>query len=172
MVFLSPKIKRLWILLACLICLGGATTLMLKALSGNIVFFMTPSQLQHPSSLHARMIRLGGMVVAGSINKNISSSHMDMTFDITDGQAATTIHYSGLVPDLFREGQSVVAIGTLNSNGTFNATDILAKHDETYMPPEVANALKRSGKWDPRFGPPPNASSWNSMISSPKDSQP
>lgn len=73
------------------------------------------------------------------------------------------MHYEGILPDLFREGQSVVAIGTVQPDHDFVASEVLAKHDETYMPKEVAEALKKSGKWDPRFGPPPSAASWNTM---------
>ena len=82
---------------------------------------------------------------------------------MTDGQKALPVHFTGILPDLFREGQSVVALGTMQHDGSFHASEVLAKHDETYMPKEVAAALRRSGRWDPRFGKPPNAASWNTM---------
>ncbi|MBE1722817.1 cytochrome c maturation protein CcmE [Bombella apis] len=157
------KAGRFWIILACLLCLGGAVGLVLNALSSTIVFFMAPSQvLAHPPT-PTRTIRLGGMVVAGSLHTGRASDDTpEARFDVTDGQAAVTVQYRGILPDLFREGQSVVALGRYDGHG-FTASEVLAKHDETYMPKEVADALQKSGRWDPRFGPPPNAADWNSM---------
>lgn len=161
--FTRRKAGRFWIILACLLCLGGAVGLVLNALSSTIVFFMAPSQmLAHPPA-PTQTIRLGGMVVAGSLHTGrTADSTPEARFDVTDGQAAITVQYRGILPDLFREGQSVVALGHYGEHG-FTASEVLAKHDETYMPREVADALQKSGKWDPRFGPPPNAASWNSM---------
>lgn len=160
---LSRKTKRLWVVIACILCLSVAVFLMLRAFSGSIMFFMAPSQVKdHPPAL-SRQFRLGGMVVAGSLHKKTVGQHPLALFDVTDGQASLTVHYSGILPDLFREGQSVVALGHMDKDGTFNADTVLAKHDETYMPKEVADALKKNGKWDPRFGPPPDAASWNNM---------
>lgn len=160
---LSRKTKRLWIVIVCAVCLAAAAFLMLRAFSSSIMFFMAPSQVrEHPPAL-SRQFRLGGMVVAGSFHKKTVGQHPLALFDVTDGQAAITVHYSGILPDLFREGQSVVALGHMDKDGTFAAETVLAKHDETYMPKEVAEALKKSGKWDPRFGPPPDAASWNKM---------
>lgn len=161
--FTRRKAGRFWIILACLLCLGGAVGLVLNALSSTIVFFMAPSQmLAHPPA-PTQTIRLGGMVVAGSLHTSrTADSTPEARFDVTDGQAAITVQYRGILPDLFREGQSVVALGHYDEHG-FTASEVLAKHDETYMPREVADALQKSGKWDPRFGPPPDAASWNSM---------
>lgn len=163
--FGSPKKRRLWILLACLASLALAATLVLKALSGDVAFFMTPSQLlAHPPAV-SRTVRLGGMVVAHSLKQTSENGTPVATFKVTDGQAATDVRYAGVLPDLFREGQSVVALGHMQG-GVFTADEVLAKHDETYMPKEVADALKKSGKWDPRFGPPPNAAQWSAMTRS------
>lgn len=162
---LRRKAGRFWIILACFICFGSAIGLILNAFSSNIVFFMTPSQLSVHTPQPTQTIRLGGMVVAGSLHTTHQDDGTpDILFDITDGQAAMTVHYHGILPDLFREGQSVVALGRLKAPHNFIASEVLAKHDETYMPKEIADELQRTGKWDPRFGPPPNASSWNSMI--------
>ncbi|QHI96346.1 cytochrome c maturation protein CcmE [Aristophania vespae] len=163
---MSRKMKRLWIVIICVICLAAAAFLMLRAFSSSIMFFMAPSQVrEHPPSL-TKHFRLGGMVVAGSFQTKTSDHHPIAIFDVTDGQAAVTVHYSGILPDLFREGQSVVALGHMDKDGYFLADTVLAKHDETYMPKEVADALKKSGKWDPRFGPPPDAASWDKMTAS------
>jgi cytochrome c-type biogenesis protein CcmE len=86
-----------------------------------------------------------------------------VVFAVTDGQQAVPVRYVGILPDLFREGQSVVALGEMRPDGSFRAAEVLAKHDETYMPKEVAAALRRSGRWDPRYGKPPNAASWDMM---------
>ncbi|GBR03330.1 cytochrome c-type biogenesis protein CcmE [Gluconacetobacter liquefaciens] len=160
---MTRKSRRLWLVGGCLIGLGTATALTLSAFSSNIVFFMAPSQVHaHPPAAD-RTIRLGGMVVAGSVRQQKNGDTPTNQFDVTDGQDAVTVHYEGILPDLFREGQSVVAIGSVLADGSFRASEVLAKHDETYMPKEVAEALRRSGKWDPRYGKPPDAASWNSM---------
>ena len=148
---------------ACFCGLGTATALSLAAFRSDITFFMSPSQVEaHPPGPD-RAIRLGGMVLAGSLRLD----HVDGTpvarFAVTDGQAALPVSFTGILPDLFREGQSVVAIGTVGPHGTFQASEVLAKHDETYMPKDVADALRRAGKWNPRFGPPPSAGSWDTM---------
>ncbi|ACI52664.1 CcmE/CycJ protein [Gluconacetobacter diazotrophicus PA1 5] len=160
---MTRKSRRLWLVGACLLGLGTATALVLNAFSSNIVFFMAPSQVRaHPPAAD-RTIRLGGMVVAGSVRRQTQGDTPIALFDVTDGQAAVTVRYAGILPDLFREGQSVVAVGTVAPDGAFRASEVLAKHDETYMPKEVAEALRRSGKWDPRYGKAPDAASWNTM---------
>ncbi|MBS1015474.1 cytochrome c maturation protein CcmE [Acetobacter persici] len=159
---MTRKTRRLWLVIACVACLGAAAALMLKAFSSDIVFFVTPSQVVASAPPADRTVRLGGMVVAGSVKREKQGETPIARFDVTDGQAAVTVRYEGILPDLFREGQSVVAVGTMQKDG-FVASEVLAKHDETYMPKEVAEALKKSGKWDPRFGAPPSAASWNSM---------
>jgi cytochrome c-type biogenesis protein CcmE len=160
---LTRKTRRLWLVVFCLGGLGITTALVLNAFSSNIVFFMAPSQVRaHPPGSD-RTIRLGGMVVAGSVKRETEGETPIARFDVTDGQAAIPVRYAGILPDLFREGQSVVAIGEMKGDGSFRASEVLAKHDETYMPKEVAEALKRSGKWDPRFGKAPDAASWDTM---------
>ena len=117
--------------------------LTLLALEDNIVFFYLPSDLGDKDIGPAQRIRVGGLVEEGSLIKN--SRENLVTFRITDKTTNLTTHYQGILPDLFREGQGVVAEGFLANDGTFNAKIVLAKHDETYMPPEVAKALKEKG---------------------------
>lgn len=163
----ARKSHRLWIMLLCLICLAAASALVLRAFSSSIVFFMAPSQaLEHPPRPD-QSIRLGGMVVAGSLKRHMGpDATPENRFDVTDGQKAVTVIYRGVLPDLFREGQSVIAMGVMTADKTLQASEVLAKHDETYMPKEVAEALRKSGKWDPRFGKPPRAEEWDMMTKS------
>ena len=123
--------------------LGAAAALVLTALNDNIVFFYSPSQLAEKHPGPERRFRLGGLVEQGSVKKD----GLEVRFTVTDLQKTVPVVYRGLLPDLFREGQGVIAEGTLGSDGTFTARDVLAKHDENYMPPEVARALKESGRW-------------------------
>ena len=160
---MKRKTRRLWLVIACVAGLGTAAGLTLSAFSSNIQLFMAPSQVvDHPPAAD-RTIRLGGMVVAGSVKRERQGETPINLFQVTDGQAAVTVRFEGILPDLFREGQSVVAVGSLEPDRTFVASEVLAKHDETYMPKEVAEALQKSGKWNPKFGPPPDAASWNAM---------
>jgi len=160
---MTRKSRRMWLVASCVLGLGAATGLTLNAFSSNIVFFMAPSQVHaHPPGAD-QTIRLGGMVVAGSLTREHDGETPVASFDVTDGQAAVRVRYAGILPDLFREGQSVVAVGTVAKGGVFTASEVLAKHDETYMPKEVAEALKKSGKWDPKYGKAPDAASWDTM---------
>ncbi|MBB3174066.1 cytochrome c-type biogenesis protein CcmE [Endobacter medicaginis] len=160
---MTRKSRRIWMIGCCGAGLSAALGLSLWALSGNIVYFMAPSQLlaTHPSP--KQVVRLGGMVEAGSVRTAEGLSGPEASFRVTDGQADVAVHYDGILPGLFREGQSVVALGSLGQDGRFTASEVLAKHDQTYMPREVADALRRSGKWDPRFGPAPDPASWDRM---------
>lgn len=160
---MTRKSRRLWLLLTCGLGVGSATGLALDAFSANIVFFMAPSQLLAKPPASGRSIRLGGMVVAGSLHEEHRGLEPVARFLVTDGQNAVLVRYAGILPDLFREGQSVVALGEMTHDGSFSASEVLAKHDETYMPKEVAAALRKSGKWDPKFGPAPSAASWDRM---------
>ena len=161
---MTRKRRRLWVVLACGVGLGSAAALSLSALGGNLVFFMAPTQIEADLPPPSRTIRLGGMVVAGSVRQSrVAGQEPAVQFSVTDGQQAIAVRYVGILPDLFREGQSVVALGEMGRDGCFAASEVLAKHDETYMPKEVAAALRRSGRWDPRFGPAPNAAAWNAM---------
>jgi cytochrome c-type biogenesis protein CcmE len=152
MAFKKPatrKRKRLYMVLAGLAVLGLAVGLALSAFRDNIVFFYSPSEVAAkvgPSGhdLDGRRIRLGGLVTKGSVKKQ----GMTTVFDVTDGPATIRVSYTGLLPDLFREGQGVVAEGRMQADKSFIATEVLAKHDEKYMPPEVAAALKKSGHWE------------------------
>jgi len=146
---MTPKYKRLSIILGGLVILAGAVGLALSALNDNIVFFYGPTELAEMHVKPDQSIRVGGLVEAGSV------MHQDdgrtVHFTITDGKNTIPVVYTGLLPDLFREGQGVVAQGKM-SGSEFQATEILAKHDEKYMPPEVADALKKSGEWRPDAG--------------------
>jgi cytochrome c-type biogenesis protein CcmE len=159
---MTRKRRRLWILVACGIGFGSATALTLSAFSSNLVFFVSPSDLAKQPD-NGRSVRLGGLVKQGSVHRETLDGHPIATFGVTDGNATVMVNYSGILPDLFREGQGVVVLGTLQPGGTFRASEVLAKHDENYMPKEVADALKKSGHWNPAAGPPPPASTWDTL---------
>ncbi|WP_395709246.1 cytochrome c maturation protein CcmE [Reyranella sp.] len=138
-----PKRRRLWLLVGSLAVLGAAATLVLTALNDNLVFFYSPSQVAEKGIAPDRRFRLGGLVEAGSVQKNGE----EVRFTVTDTQKTISVVYRGLLPDLFREGQGVIAEGVLRADGVFVAREVLAKHDENYMPPEVAKAIKEAGQW-------------------------
>ena len=140
---MTPKRKRLWLLVGSLAVLGVAATLVLTALNDNIVFFYSPTQVAEKQPGPERRFRLGGLVEPGSLRKD----GQEVRFTVTDLQKTVAVVYRGLLPDLFREGQGVIAEGSLGADGVFAAREVLAKHDENYMPPEVAKALKESGRW-------------------------
>ena len=123
--------------------MGGAA-LVIAALNDNVLYFYSPSDLRTKSVTPGVAFRIGGLVARGSVKRE---SGPEVHFVVTDGRANVPVTFTGALPDLFREGQGVVASGALDSNGTFAATEVLAKHDERYMPPEVVEALKRSGRW-------------------------
>jgi cytochrome c-type biogenesis protein CcmE len=156
---MTRKKRRLLLLLVCGIGLGSATALTLSAFSDNLVFFVSPSDLSK-STPSGRQVRLGGLVQQGTVEKT-SGGQAGARFNVTDGNASILVIYKGILPDLFREGQGVVVLGTEQTDGVFRASEVLAKHDETYMPKEVADALKKSGRWNPASGSPPPASTWN-----------
>ena len=159
---MKRKHRRLALVLACGLGLGSAAALALSAFSDNLVFFVGPSDLARQGET-PRTVRLGGLVEQGSLRRTTTGGQPLATFRVTDGAAAVTVAYAGVLPDLFREGQGVVLLGKLEPGGTFRASEVLAKHDENYMPKEVAEALKRSGHWNPNAGPPPPAATWDSM---------
>lgn len=140
---MTPKRRRLWLLVGSLAVLGAAATLVLTALNDNLVFFYSPTQVAEKGIAPDRRFRLGGLVEAGSVQKNGE----EVRFAVTDTQKTVAVVYRGLLPDLFREGQGVIAEGTLRADGVFVAREVLAKHDENYMPPEVAKAIKEAGQW-------------------------
>lgn len=140
---MTPKRRRLWLLVASLSVLGAAAALVLTALNDNLVFFYSPSQVAEKAIAPDRRFRLGGLVEAGSVQKNGE----EVRFTVTDTHKTLAVVYRGLLPDLFREGQGVIAEGALRADGVFVAREVLAKHDENYMPPEVAKAIKEAGQW-------------------------
>jgi cytochrome c-type biogenesis protein CcmE len=140
---MTPKRRRLWLLVGSLGVLGVAVALVLSALNDNLVFFYSPSQLAEKHVAPERHFRLGGLVEAGSLQK----AGQEVRFVVTDTHKTVPVVYRGMLPDLFREGQGVVAEGALDYEGVFIASEVLAKHDENYMPPEVAKALKEAGQW-------------------------
>ena len=142
--------KRLFIVLAILAGVGIAVALALSALQENINLFYTPTQISAGEAPEGTRIRAGGMVEEGSVQR--SSDSLTVTFRVTDYAEAVTIQYQGILPDLFREGQGIVALGRVNADGVLVADEVLAKHDENYMPPEVTAALEKSGKSKPYGG--------------------
>lgn len=162
---MTRKRRRMWILLLCAIGLGSATALTLTAFQDNLVFFRSPSDVVQQRPAPDRAFRLGGLVEAGSVQRNpaVAGERPLVQFRVTDGANAVTVAYQGVLPDLFREGQGVVTMGRLGPDGVFRATEVLARHDETYMPPEVADALKRAGHWQPEQGAAPPAATWNTL---------
>ena len=138
--------KRLLIVLAILAGVGITVALALTALQQNINLFYTPTQIAAGEAPQDARIRAGGLVKEGSVKR--SSDSLEVDFVVTDGAAEVTIRYQGILPDLFREGQGIVALGRLNADGVLLADEVLAKHDENYMPPEVTKALKESGQLD------------------------
>lgn len=137
---MTRKRRRLYLVLAGLLALGGAAALVLMAFRDNLVFFHPPSEVTAGTLPPDRRFRLGGMVVKGSVERQ--EGGITTRFAVTDFKSTVEVTYTGILPDLFREGQGVVAEGKLARDGVFVATEVLAKHDEKYMPPEVAKALK------------------------------
>jgi cytochrome c-type biogenesis protein CcmE len=137
------KRQRLVLVIVALVLLGGASGLVLFALSDSVAFFVTPSDIATGKVEADKRFRLGGLVVAGSVERNDGT----VRFRLTDQAKEVPVRYRGILPDLFREGQGIVAQGVLGEDGVFAASEVLAKHDENYMPPEVAEALKRAGVW-------------------------
>jgi cytochrome c-type biogenesis protein CcmE len=140
---LTRKQTRLGLLLGGLSVLGVAAGLVLYALNDSIVFFFTPAEALAGNIKPDTRFRLGGLVAEGSLRRQ--GAHIEFT--VTDTEKSIPVSYSGALPDLFREGQGVVAEGRLGTDGVFLADTVLAKHDETYMPKEVADALKKKGVW-------------------------
>lgn len=144
----KPK-QRLRFILMIVSALGLATGLSLYALQDNVAFFFTPTEVhdlqekQSPLVGSGHVFRLGGMVKKGSIKKR--GDDLSIRFVVTDGTRETDVAYTGLLPDLFREGQGVVAKGSLDDKGVFTANELLAKHDENYVPPEMKKAMERQG---------------------------
>jgi cytochrome c-type biogenesis protein CcmE len=136
--------KRLLLIVGLLVGVGVAVAFALSALQQNINLFYTPTQIATGEAPLDTRIRAGGMVEKGSVQRSADS--LDVRFVVTDFNKSVPITYRGILPDLFREGQGIVALGKLNAEGVVVADEVLAKHDEKYMPPEVTKALKESGQ--------------------------
>jgi len=147
---MTRKRRRLYLLGSTLAGLGVATALMLSAFRDSIVFFYSPTEIVEQRIPPDRPMRIGGLVEIGSLARAPGS--LEIRFRVTDLSHAVPVVYAGVLPDLFREGQGVVAQGKLDGEGVFRASEVLAKHDENYMPPEVADALKKSGRWQDKTG--------------------
>jgi cytochrome c-type biogenesis protein CcmE len=143
---MTRRRRRLTLIGLALGVLALAIALVLVALNDTIVFFKSPSEVLAGAHRPDQRLRLGGLVKDGSVRRGSDS---DVRFEVTDGTAAIPVRYPGLLPDLFREGQGVVAEGAMGADGVFRADTVLAKHDERYMPREVADALKNQGHWKP-----------------------
>jgi cytochrome c-type biogenesis protein CcmE len=141
---MTRKQRRLILIGGSLGVLGIAAALVLNALSDSIVFFNSPTDVAEKHVAVGTRIRIGGLVKPGSLQRGES---LRVSFDVTDGKSDLPVRYQGIVPDLFREGQGVVAEGKLEPGGILVADTVLAKHDERYMPREVVDALKKSGRW-------------------------
>lgn len=140
---MSPRRRRLLFIGLGLAAVSIATALVLNALSSNVMFFYSPSQIHAGEAPRQAAFRLGGLVEAGSLKRGTDG--LEMSFVVTDLAHSIPVSYRGLLPDLFREGKGVVVSGRLQEGGSFVATEVLAKHDENYMPPEAADALKKAG---------------------------
>ena len=136
---MKPKHQRLTLALIALVAVVGAAVLALSALKDQASFFYAPGDVKKTGLPLGRAVRLGGMVAAGSIRR--AADGVTMHFVVTDGQATTPVTFAGIAPDLFREKSGVVAEGSFNPDGSFTATNLLAKHDEKYMPPQIAGAM-------------------------------
>lgn len=141
---MTRRQRRLTMIGGALGVLALAAALVLNALRDSIVFFSTPATVADKHIMPGQRFRLGGMVEDGSLKRG---DNLSVAFVVSDGRATLPVTYKGILPDLFREGQGVVAEGALDGGGTFRADTVLAKHDETYMPKEVADALKKEGRW-------------------------
>jgi len=146
---MTRKQRRLTLIGAGLGVLGLAAGLVLYALNDAIVFFNSPTDVIEKQVAPGARIRLGGLVKPGTL---VRGDNLRVRFEVTDGNKSVLVSYTGILPDLFREGQGIVTEGALDAAGTFRADSVLAKHDETYMPKEVADALKKQGHWKTEGG--------------------
>jgi cytochrome c-type biogenesis protein CcmE len=146
---MTRKQRRMTIIGGSLAVLALAAALVLNALRDSIVFFSTPTMVAEKHVQAGKWFRLGGLVQPGSLQRG---DNLAVSFEVADGNAKLPVAYKGILPDLFREGQGVVAEGALDANGVFKADTVLAKHDETYIPKDVADALKKQGHWKDDYG--------------------
>src|SRR3954464_6676734 len=152
---MTRRQRRLTMIGGSLAVLALAAALVLNALRDSIVFFSTPTMAAEKHIPAGKRFRLGGLVENGSLK---SGDDLAVSFTVADGSARLAVAYKGILPDLFREGQGVIAEGALDQAGVFRADTVLAKHDETYMPKDVADALKKQGHWKDDYAAKPNAS--------------
>jgi cytochrome c-type biogenesis protein CcmE len=138
------KRRRLYFAMALVFAGVAGAALVVRALQDNVLYFYSPSDIEVKRVRPDVAFRIGGLVEKGSVSRGPGA---DVRFVVTDGRKRMPVEYSGSLPDLFREGQGVVATGELRRGGVFRASEVLAKHDERYMPPEVVDALKRAGRW-------------------------
>ena len=139
---MTPRRKRIVTVVFLLLGMGSATALILKAFDQNLMYFYSPSDIAAGKAPNGHKFRIGGLVLKGSLKRDPQS--LAVSFTLSDLKHETTVRYSGILPDLFREGQGIVANGALGADGVFAAAEVLAKHDEKYMPPEVAASLKQA----------------------------
>jgi cytochrome c-type biogenesis protein CcmE len=140
---MKPRHKRLLLILAGLAAIAVAATLVLNAFRSNLVFFYTPTEIAEGKAPEGRPFRVGGLVEPASLKR--VGDGTSVVFVVTDGARSIPVSYTGILPDLFKEGKGVVAQGAIQTDGSFRASEVLAKHDENYMPPEAAEALERAG---------------------------
>jgi cytochrome c-type biogenesis protein CcmE len=139
---MKPRHKRTALILGALAAIGIAVALILNAFQSNLVFFFTPTQVMAHEAPQGRSFRIGGMVEAGSLQRQADGVTVRLV--VTDTAKSVPVTYKGILPDLFKEGKGVVAQGKLSADGVFEASEVLAKHDENYMPPEAAEAMERA----------------------------
>ena len=140
---MTPRRRRMVAMTGGLVCLVAATALVMTAFEQNMLYFYTPTQIAAGEAPEGRRLRVGGLVEQGSVRRTPGS--LEVRFDVTDLDRTITVAYAGVLPDLFREGQGVVAHGWVSADGLFEADEVLARHDENYMPPEVAEMLEERG---------------------------
>lgn len=160
---MTRKQRRFAMIAGSLAVLGVAVGLVLFALRDSIVFFHSPTELAEKQFAPGSRLRIGGLVAPGSV---VKGENLAVRFEVTDGNKTVNVAYTGVLPDLFREGQGVIAEGTLDGAGRFKADSVLAKHDEKYMPREVADALKKQGHWKDDYAKTPGSSPGSSPSSS------
>ena len=141
---MKPRHKKLTIIIASVAALGLSATLVLDAFQSNLVFFFSPTQVAANEAPQGKSFRIGGLVEEGSVKRQ--SDGVTVSFVVTDTAKVIPVLYTGILPDLFKEGKGVVAQGKLSADGVFRADEVLAKHDENYMPPEAAEALEQASK--------------------------
>lgn len=140
---MTPRRRRMLVVSLIVTGVGLAAFFGLTAFQKNLLYFLTPSQVANGEAPQGHSFRIGGLVVKGTVRR--APDTLEVHFDLTDGNRTVGVSYTGILPDLFREGQGIIAIGKLSEAGVFEASEVLAKHDENYMPPEVAESLKATG---------------------------